>query len=78
MQKRNQLEQKELKALGTRLRVLRAERDLTQEDIAKRINAFRYQVSHWENGISLIPSVYLFRISKALGISLRYFDIYSN
>jgi len=70
------IEISEKKKLGKKIKLLRIDKDLTQEEMAHNIGAYRYQVSQWENGLQIIPTKYLFEICQKFDINLDYFDIY--
>jgi transcriptional regulator with XRE-family HTH domain len=70
------MEEKEMKHLGKKIKMFRTEKEMTQEEMAKRLGAFRYQLSSWEKGKKLIPTKYLLKICKEFQINLEYFDIY--
>lgn len=52
------------------IKKLRAEKNLTQEQMAERLGVTRQAVSHWENDRNLPDIEVLILMSKAFGISL--------
>ena len=61
--------------MGRRLRVFRAERGLSQTDLADQIGTTQKTVTSWETGKALIPTRFLLKISQVYGVGLGYFDI---
>lgn len=61
-----------LMALSKKLRDLRAERDLTQGDVAKAIDVHVTHVSSWETSRSKPSLDNLIALSKLFGVSLDY------
>lgn len=62
----------EMKALGQMLRELRQEAELTQQQIADRINVDRPMISNWELGKGNITWNMLHRLVNAYGKRLHY------
>ncbi|MFH1505281.1 MAG: helix-turn-helix transcriptional regulator [Candidatus Omnitrophota bacterium] len=61
------------KKLGKKIKLARVEADLTQEQLAKKINTLQKSISRYETGAS-VPSIEtLVKISKALKKSAGYF-----
>ena len=64
--------------LKTRLKELRLERNMTQEDIAKKLNMSKMAVSHWEKGNSE-PSIEQLKIlAKLFDVTIDYLVGYSD
>jgi transcriptional regulator with XRE-family HTH domain len=57
--------------LGKRLRYLRRAHDRTQEDLAELLGVSVGWVSRVERGVKAPNLNYLFRVSSALGVSVR-------
>lgn len=55
--------------LGNRIRKYRKERNLTQEQLAEKINATKGRVSNWEQGINRPDADVLADICRALNVS---------
>jgi len=61
------------KKLGKKIKLARVEQDLTQSQLAKKINAKQKSISRYETGAT-IPSVEtLVKIAKVLKKSVGYF-----
>lgn len=56
----------------TKLKDIREDHDITQEDMAKYLNIPRSTYSMWEIGISIIPIPYLCELSDYFNLSLDY------
>lgn len=54
----------DLKLIGKNLRIIRKKNQLTQEDVAKVLNTSTSGYSHYENARNLIPTTFLFALSK--------------
>ena len=61
-----------METLGQRINRLRKERNLTQEDIAKKFNISIQAVSKWENDMSSPDISVLLELSKLLNVSVEY------
>lgn len=59
--------------LGKRLKTIRKEMHLTQTKLAKKFNTTHSAISAYENGITLIPTLFLIEFSKISNISLDWF-----
>ena len=58
--------------LDKRLRELRQERGLKQEELGRRVGASKQSVSNWENG-NIMPSIdILVRLADHFGVSTDY------
>lgn len=53
--------------LGNRLKVARAEKDLSQEELAKRVGVTRQTISSIEKGQYCPSTLLAFRIARQLG-----------
>jgi len=61
------------KKLGKKIKLARVEADLTQEQLAQKINILQKSISRYETGVS-VPSIEtLMKISKALKKPAGYF-----
>lgn len=58
-------------ALGNRLRVLRAERELTQQELADRVGVTRKTVSTVERRVFVPSTTLALRLSRALGVPVE-------
>jgi transcriptional regulator with XRE-family HTH domain len=61
------------KKLGKKIKLARVELDLTQIDLAKKINAKQKSISRYENGISLPSLQTLVKVAKVLKKPTAYF-----
>ena len=61
-----------MSTIGDRIREIRTEQDLTQEELAKRTDISKGFLSDVENGKRGIGADYLLRIANVLGASLEY------
>ncbi len=59
--------------LGKKIKLARVELDLTQTDLAEKINAKQKSISRYENGISLPSLETLMKIAKILKKPTSYF-----
>lgn len=59
--------------LGLRLREIRTQRNLTQKDLAKRINKSISAISSYESNAQMPPLDVLISIATTLNVSLDYF-----
>lgn len=58
-------------SFGTNLRTLREKRNLSQEDLARKLQISRQSISKWEQGISYPSILYLVPLTKILDCSLE-------
>ncbi|ABR30267.1 helix-turn-helix domain-containing protein [Thermosipho melanesiensis] len=59
--------------LGEKIKQLRLERDISQEQLAKRLGISRESISHYENN-RIVPPVHILReIAKIFNVSVNYF-----
>jgi DNA-binding XRE family transcriptional regulator len=61
------------KKLGKKIKLARVELDLTQTDLAQKINAKQKSISRYENGMSLPSLETLVKIAKVLKKPTGYF-----
>ena len=65
--------QMDTKKLGKRIKLARVERDLTQTQLAKKINAKQKSISRYETGASLPSIETLVKLAKALKKPIGHF-----
>ena len=58
-------------SFGTNLRALREKRNLSQEDLARKLQISRQSISKWEQGISYPSILYLVPLTKILDCTLE-------
>ena len=58
-------------SFGTNLKVLREKRNLSQEDLARKLQISRQSISKWEQGISYPSILYLVPLIKILDCTLE-------
>ena len=58
--------------IGERITALRKEKDISQTELAKRLNVSRQAVSKWEQGISSPDTAKLIQLSEILGTEVEY------
>ena len=58
-------------SFGTNLRILREKRNLSQEDLARKLQISRQSISKWEQGISYPSILYLVPLTKILDCTLE-------
>lgn len=68
-----QSEQMDAKKLGKKIKLARVEADLTQTQLAQKINAKQKSISRYETGASLPSLKTLVRMTKALKKPAGYF-----
>ncbi|HEY4041584.1 MAG TPA: helix-turn-helix transcriptional regulator [Rhodopila sp.] len=61
--------------IGTRIRAVRRERGLTQDDLADEVGVSRSAVAQWETGRTGQVTGNLSRIANALGVNVEYLMI---
>ena len=59
--------------VGKRLKEIRRELKLTQEKLASKFNTTHSAISAYENGVTLIPTIFLVEFAKISNVSLDYF-----
>lgn len=62
-----------IKELGKRLKQVRKELKLTQEKLAQKFNTTHSAISAYENGITLIPTIFLIQFAMLSKVSLDWF-----
>lgn len=67
---KNQLNKKEI---GKRLKLTRKELKLTQEKLAKKFNTTHSAISAYENGVTMIPTIFIVEFVKMSKKSLDWF-----
>lgn len=67
-----------LQQIGTRIRVYRAMKHITQADLAFQAGLEQYQISNIENGKTSASITSLFAIAQALEISLAELITFDN
>ena len=63
----------DVRKLGKKIKLARVELDLTQTNLALKINAKQKSISRYENGISLPSLETLIKIAKVLKKPTSYF-----
>ena len=58
--------------IGERITVLRKEKDISQAELAKRMNVSRQAVSKWEQGSSSPDTDRLIQLAEILGTEVEY------
>lgn len=53
-----------LDIISKNLRIIRKNHQMTQEDVAKKINTTQASYAHYENAVNLIPTAFLFNLTK--------------
>lgn len=53
----------DLNVIAQNLRRIRKSHNLTQEDVAKRINTSQASYAHYENSVNLIPTTFLYNLT---------------
>lgn len=61
------------KEMGKRIKQIRKELKLTQDKLAQIFNTTHSAISAYENGITIIPTLFLIEFSKISNISLDWF-----
>jgi transcriptional regulator with XRE-family HTH domain len=62
-------------SIGKRVRRLRQNLGLTQDEFSEKIGASRHYISKWECGKATISTPFLFEIHMVFHVSLSYFNI---
>lgn len=60
------------KELGKKIKVIRKQKNLTQEKLAKLLNTTHFAISAYENGVTLIPTIFLLEICKITNKSMNW------
>jgi len=63
----------DIKKLGKKIKLARVELDLTQTQLAPKINSKQKSISHYETGASVTSIETLVKIAKALKKPANYF-----
>ena len=58
--------------IGERITTLRKEKDISQTELAKRLNVSRQAVSKWEQGVSSPDTAKLIQLAEILGTEVEY------
>lgn len=58
-------------AIGRNIYVQLLKHDMTQRDLATRINVTEVTMSHWINGLRQPTAYGLYRIAKVFGVSME-------
>ena len=58
--------------IGERITALRKEKNISQTELAKRLNVSRQAVSKWEQGVSSPDTERLIRLAEILGTEVEY------
>ena len=58
--------------LGERILALRRERNISQADLARRLDVSRQAVSKWEKGLSSPDTVKLIQLAEVFDIEVEY------
>ena len=58
--------------IGERIMALRKEKNISQSELAKRLNVSRQAVSKWEQGVSSPDTERLIRLAEILGTEVEY------
>ena len=58
--------------IGERITALRKEKDISQTELAKRLNVSRQAVSKWEQGVSAPDTAKLIQLAEILGTEVEY------
>ena len=58
-------------SFGQSLKALREKKNLSQEDLARKLNISRQSISKWEQGISYPSILYLIPLTKILDCTLE-------
>ena len=64
--------EKQLKDFGLRLKNIRIEKDLTQEELAQKIGTSKSVISGYETGRNDPGQTVILNLSKSLGVSVNY------
>ena len=58
--------------IADRIKILRENNNLTQSELAKKLNITRSSVNAWEMGISVPSTSYIIEISRFFNVSTDY------
>jgi len=62
----------DIKEIGKRFKQARKELNLTQEKLAKKFNTTHSAISAYENGITMVPTIFLIEFAKISNKSLNW------
>jgi len=62
----------DIKEVGKRLRQIRKELKITQEKLASKFNTTHSAISAYENGITMVPTIFLIEFAKISNKSLNW------
>ena len=65
---------REAKIIGQKIKLLRIQKEITQQKLAKLLECSQPELSAWETGKTLIPMKYFIKLPKILGVTMDYFD----
>jgi len=60
------------KLVGSRIKLVRKKRNLTQEELAKILNTSQSNISSYESGKTLMLTAFIYNLAKEFDISLDY------
>lgn len=63
----------DIKKMGKRFKLIRKELNLTQEKLAQYFNTTHSAISAYENGKTIIPTIFLVEFAKLSKVSLDWF-----
>jgi transcriptional regulator with XRE-family HTH domain len=66
------------KRLGRKIKIFRAQKNLSQEKLSQILGVCRYQISLWEKGKQFVSTKHLLKICETFNENLGFFDIYAN
>ena len=58
--------------IADKIKALRASHNLTQAELARKLNITRNGVNSWEQGLSIPSTNYIVELSKMFGVSTDY------
>lgn len=61
------------KEIGRKIKLIRKQKNLTQEKLAKMLNTTHSAISAYENGVTLIPTLFLLEICKITNKSMDWY-----
>lgn len=53
-----------LDIIAKNLRIIRKNHQMTQEDVAKKLNTTQASYAHYENAVNLIPTAFLYNLTR--------------
>lgn len=63
----------DINEIGKKLKLIRKEQKLTQEKLAKIFNTTHSAISAYENGVTIIPTIFLIEFARISNVSLDWF-----